>query len=395
MKPSRRLSQLPAYAAAEVVAIKRRLVAEGRDVIDLGAGDADFAPPDVAVRALADALRDPAMSRYGFQIGHVPFREAIVRYMKRRFGVDLDPIREVLPLLGSKEGLAHLPFAVLDPGDVAIVPEPGYPAYGGGVALAGAEAAVVGLRAERQYLVEPGDVPAAQLARARLMFLNYPNNPTTAIAPRPYLERVLAACRQRDILLAYDNPYCDLTFDGYQAPSILEFAGARDTAVEFHSLSKSFCMTGWRIGWVCGNADVIAALAKAKTYIDTGPFLALQAAGAAVLDAAASITPPLVRAFRERRDATVDALRAAGLPVEPPPATMYLWVPLPAGVASGPFARQVLEEQGVVILHGSSFGAAGEGFFRLALTLPPERIRAAVDRLGRVLERVGGAHAPR
>ena len=395
MKRSQRLNRLPAYAAAEVVAIKRTLVAQGVDVIDLGAGDADFPPPDVAVRALAEALKNPINSRYGFQIGHVPYREAIARYMKRRFGVDLDPIAEVLPVIGSKEGLAHLPFALLDPGDVAIVPEPGYPAYAGGVALSGAQMEVAPLRPENKYLVELDEIPEATLSRARLLFLNYPNNPTGALAPREYLERVLGVCGRREIVLAYDNPYCDLTFDGYRAPSILEFPAARKIAVEFHSLSKSFCMTGWRIGWVCGNADVIAALSKVKTYVDTGPFLALQAAGAAVLDAAESITPPFVAQFCQRRDAAVEALRGIGLPVESPGGAMYLWVPLPAGVASAPFARSVLEQEGVVVLAGSSFGPSGEGFFRLALTCSPDRLRQAVQRLARVLDKVGVANAPR
>ena len=395
MNRSRRLEQLPAYAAAEVVTRKRALVAQAVDVIDLGAGDADFAPPEVAVQTLRAALADPKMSRYGFQVGHVPFREAIARYMKRRFGVELDPMTEVLPLLGSKEGLAHLPFALLDPGDVAIVPEPGYPAYAGGVVLSGADMEVYPLTSERRFLVELAEVPADRLRRARLLLLNYPNNPTTAVAPRDYLERTVTLCRERDIVLAYDNPYCELTFDGYRAPSILELAGARDVAVEFHSLSKSFSMTGWRVGWVCGNARVIEALAKVKTYVDTGPFLALQAAGAAVLDAAETIIPPAVEQFRRRRDAAVHALRSVGLPLESPSATMYLWVPLPLGVASGPFARRVLEQEGVVVLHGSSFGRSGEGFFRVALTVGEQRLREAVQRMGRVLEQVGASGAAR
>ncbi|MBI4502527.1 MAG: aminotransferase class I/II-fold pyridoxal phosphate-dependent enzyme [Gemmatimonadetes bacterium] len=395
MKTAKRLADLPTYAAAEVVALKRKLVAAGVDVIDLGAGDADFAPPDIAVQAVAEALKDPRMSRYGFQVGHVPFREAIARYMRRRFGVVVDPMTEVLPLIGSKDGLAHLPFAVLDPGDIAVVPEPGYPAYAGGVALAGGEAEVCPLTAAQDFLVNLEDLPGARRARTRLAFLNYPNNPTTAVAPAEYLARTVEFCRRHEIVLAYDNPYCELTFDGYRAPSIFEFPGARDVALEFHSLSKSFSMTGWRVGWVCGNAALIAALAKVKTYTDTGPFLALQAAGVAVLDRAEELVRSICARFLERRDAAVSALREIGVPADSPRATMYLWVPLPEHLSSAEFARALLEREGVVVLHGSSFGRSGEGFFRVALTVGPERLREAAGRMAKILEHFGAASAAR
>ncbi len=377
------------------MALKRKLVAQGVDVIDLGAGDADFPPPAVAVETLAQALRDPRMSRYGFQQGYQPFREAIVNYMKRRFGVTLDPNTEILPLIGSKEGLAHLPFAVMDPGDVAVVPEPGYPAYAGGVTLAGGEAEIYPLKPEKQFLVELDEIPAARRARTRLVFLNYPNNPTGASAPREYLERVVTFCRNHDAVLAYDNPYCELTFDGYRAPSILELPGAKDVALEFHSMSKSFSMTGWRLGWVCGNAQLIAALGKVKTYTDTGPFLALQAACTPVLDQAEALVKPICEQFRIRRDTAVSAIRDLGLAVESPKGAMYLWVSLPEGVESAAFARKVLEQQGVVVLHGSSFGRSGEGFFRIALTVGPDRLREAAGRLAPVLESMGARVAAR
>jgi LL-diaminopimelate aminotransferase len=225
------------------------------------------------------------------------------------------------------------------------------------------------------------------LARLRLVFLNYPNNPTTAVAPRDYLERTVAICRERGIVLAYDNPYCDVTFDGYVAPSIFEIPGAKDVAVEFHSLSKSFCMTGWRIAWVAGNAEMIGALQQVKNFTDTGPFLAIQKAAAATLDQAEKIIPGVVEIFRRRRDAAFTALAGIGLRVERPKATMYLWVPLPDGVASGPFAEQLLDEEYVAVLAGSSFGPGGEGFFRVALTVNEDRLREAITRIGRVLER--------
>jgi LL-diaminopimelate aminotransferase len=356
-------------------------------VIDLGAGDADLAPPEIAVRTLADAAREPRMSRYAFQVGLVEFREAAARYMERRFGVCLDPMTEILPLLGSKDGLAHLPFAVLDPGDGCLVPEPGYSPYVGGAVLSGAEPVIAPLRADHDFLVELGDLSRAQLERLRLAFLNYPNNPTTAVAPRDYLERTVARCREHEIILAYDNPYCDITFDGYRAPSILEIPGARELTLEFHSLSKSYGMTGWRIGWAAGSAELIALLQKVKTYADTGAFLAIQKAAAAVLDSAETLVPGVVEIFRRRRDAAIEALGGIGLPVPPPKATMYLWVPLPDGVASGPFAEQLLEDEALAVLAGSSFGPAGEGFFRVALTVDEPRFREATARLARVLER--------
>src|SRR6266545_2856359 len=381
MSFSRRVSQLPTYPMAELPAIKRRLIEQGVDVIDVGAGDADFAPPDVAVKALTRAVQDPAMSRYAFQLGLPAFREAAAAYMQRRFGVTVDPFKELHPLLGSKEGIAHLATAVLNPGDAAIVPVPGYAVYHGGTVLADAEPYVYDLTPRTDFLLV--------LKRARLVYLNYPNNPTAAVAPREYLERTIAACRRHDIVLAYDNPYCEITFDGYVAPSIFEIPGAMDVAVEFHSLSKSFCMTGWRLGWAVGRPDRMAALARVKNYVDTGAFLAVQAAGAAVLPQAEALAQGYVARFKERRDAMLPVLRAQGFEPETPRATMYIWVPLPeGGVPSAAFQQRALEEAGVVVLPGSGFGAGGEGFFRIALTVGTARLVEAAERLGKVLAAV-------
>jgi LL-diaminopimelate aminotransferase len=373
---------------AELPAIKRRLIAQGVDVIDVGAGDADFAPPEIAVHALARALQDPAMSRYAFQLGLPAFRDAAAGYMQRRFGLTLDPYQELHPLLGSKEGIAHLAAALLDPGDVAIVPVPGYAVYHGGTVLADGEPYLYDLTPRTDFLLELDEIPAEALRRAKLVYLNYPNNPTAAVAPREYLERTIAACRRHDIVLAYDNPYCEITFDGYVAPSIFEIPGAMDVAVEFHSLSKSFCMTGWRLGWAVGRPERIAALARVKNYVDTGAFLAVQAAGAAVLQHAEPIAAGYAAQFRERRDATLPALRANGFDVDAPRATMYLWIPLPDGLASVAFQKRALEDVGVVTLPGSAFGASADGFFRIALTVPTPRLLEASERLGRVLATV-------
>ena len=388
MPTSKRVAQLPTYPMAELPAIKRRLIQQGVDVIDVGAGDADFAPPRIAVETLARAAQDPAMSRYAFQLGLPAFREAAAGYMQRRFGLKLDPFTEIHPLLGSKEGIAHLAAAVLDPGDVAIVPVPGYAVYHGGTVLADAEPYLYDLTPRTDFLLELEEIPADVLKRAKLVYLNYPNNPTAAIATRDYLERTVAACKKHDILLAYDNPYCEITFDGYVAPSIFEIPGAMDVAVEFHSLSKSFCMTGWRLGWAAGRPDRISALARVKNYVDTGAFLPVQAAGAEVLKHAERLAAGYAAQFRERRDAILPALKANGFEVESPRATMYLWVPLPEGLSSAAFQKRALEDDGVVTLPGSAFGAGAEGFFRIALTVPSPRLIEATERLGKVLAAV-------
>ncbi|MGH7508770.1 MAG: aminotransferase class I/II-fold pyridoxal phosphate-dependent enzyme [Gemmatimonadales bacterium] len=383
---SRRVQGLPGYPLAEIPAIKRRLIEAGVDVIDLGAGDNDAPPPQRVVETMAAALRNPALSKYGFQQGLPEFRQAASRWIERRFNLRFDPASETLPLIGSKEGLSHLPLAVIDPGDVAIVPEPGYQAYLGGALLAGAEPYIAPLRAENGFLLQLDKVPDDVLRRAKIVFVNYPNNPTAAVASPDYLERTVAVCRAHGILLAYDNAYCDLTFDGYQAPSIFQTPGARDVALEFFSLSKSYSMTGWRLGFAVGRAELIGALTRVKSYVDTGPFLAVQKAGAEALDHGEELVAPIRAELQRRRDAGVMALRQAGFTVEPPKAAMYVWVPLPAGIPSADFAKQALEQTGVVVLPGSGFGPAGEGFFRIALTVGPERLQLAAGRLGRALE---------
>lgn len=385
MKPRDRLGRLPAYPLADLPARKRQLASHGVDILDLGAGDADYPPPEEVIEAMKLAVGETSLSKYGFQQGNPEFRRATTAWMQRRFGITFDPAHEILPLLGSKEGLAHLPFAVLDPGDLVVVPEPGYQAYLGGTVLAGATPVVYPLSRAAGYLVELATLGEDTLRRVRLVYLNYPNNPTAAIAPREYLERTVQLCRRHGIVLAYDNPYCDLTFDGYRAPSIFEIAGAREVAVEFFSLSKSFSMTGWRLGWAAGDPRFITALTRVKSYVDTGPWLAVQQAGAYALDHAERLIAPNVAELGRRRDAGVVALREAGFTCDTPQATMYLWVQLPSGLPSADFAVRALEEQGVVVLPGSAFGAGGEGAFRIALTVGAERLREGIRRLGQVL----------
>jgi len=383
-----RFSNFPAYPLADVPQIKRELTARCVDVIDLGAGDADLAPPPAAIRALTEAVSNPAMSRYPFQLGLPAFREAVSAWMTKRFGVNVDPYREVLPLIGSKEGIAHMALVYVGAGDATVFPDPGYLPYLGGTLLAGGEPYAVPLRPENDFLIPLADIPDDVARRTRILYLNYPNNPTAAIAPREYLADCVEWCRERGALLVYDNAYSEIAFDGYRPPSILEIDGAMDVAVEFHSFSKTYNMTGWRIGWACGNPDAIAGLSRVKSFVDTGQFLPVQAAAAAALASYDEWVPQNVAAFRDRRDALVAALNEAGIPAESPQATMYLWVPVPYGT-SEPFARRALMEQGLVIMPGAALGAGGEGFFRAALTQPPERLREAAQRLARLLEGTG------
>jgi LL-diaminopimelate aminotransferase len=363
------------------------------DVIDLGAGDADLAPPRAALERMQSAVMEPALSRYGFGMGYVPYREAVSAFMTKRFGIECNPMTEVTPLIGSKEGISHLAFAYMDSGAVGIIPEPGYNAYQGGTLLGYGEAYRYPLRPRTKFLVELEEIPEDILRRARILYLNYPNNPTAAVAPIEYLERVVKMCHERDILLVYDNAYSELAFDGYVPPSIFEVDGARDVAIEFHSMSKTFNMTGWRCGWAVARPEISAALAKVKSFVDTGQFLAVQAAAVAALESADTFVPQNVAIFKERRDAAVAAFRAAGFECEVPLATMYLWLRLPDGVASADFAERLLDDEGVVVMAGSSFGQGGEGFFRISFITSPARIAEAAQRAGRVLASLGAGVA--
>ena len=385
IRTGERFGRLPGYPLAGMSDVRRRVEASGVDVIDLGSGDPEIPPPPAAVEALERTAGDLAHSRYGYQSGLPAFREAVSAWMDRRFGVKADPDSEILPLIGSKEGLAHLPFAYLGSGDAAIVPDPGYRAYLGGVTLAGADAYLAPLRPEHDFLVPLDEVPEDVASRTRLLFLNYPNNPTTAVAPDPYYDRAIGFCAERGALLAHDHAYSEIAFDGYRPRSILEFEGAKDVAIEFHSLSKSYNMTGWRLGWAVGAAELIAPLRTVKTFMDTGQYLGIQAAGVAALESSDEWLPGNVATFQRRRDAAVAALTEHGFAVSPPRATIYLWVPIPGDEPSERFAMRALAEQGVIVLPGAALGEGGEGFFRLALTVDEERLAEAAERLGRLV----------
>ena len=384
IRTATRLQTFPGYPLADVPEIKRGLLARGVDVIDLGAGDADLSPPPAALEALHAAAAIPRLGRYGFQLGLPEYREAVSAWMERRFGVRLDPYREILPLIGSKEGIAHIAFGYVGAGDATIAPDPGYQPYVGGTLLAGGEPVLVPLRAGHGFLIPLDDIPGDVVRRTRILYLNYPNNPTAAIAPLEYLREAVEFCRRHGILLVYDNAYSEIAFDGYRPPSIFEIDGAMEVAVEFHSFSKTYNMTGWRIGWAAGDAAAIATLARIKTFVDTGQFRPVQAAAKAALESWDSWVPGNVAAFRDRRDTAAAALCAAGFDARAPLATMYLWIPVPGGDSEA-FARRALTKQGVVVMPGAALGRGGEGYFRIALTQSAERLQQAAQRLGALL----------
>ena len=392
---AKRFETLPEYVLARIPQKKHELLKKGVDVIDLGAGDADLMPPEAALRRITEAVYIPSMNRYGFGLGLVQYREAVAAWMEKRFKLRFDPLKEIVPLIGSKEGISHLALAYMEPGRVAIVPEPGYNSYIGGSLLAGGEVYKYALRPRTNFLVDLDEIPAETLKRAKVLYLNYPNNPTAAIAPLDYLQKVVKRCRELDILLVFDNAYSEMSFDGYVPPSIFEIDGARDVAIEFHSMSKTYNMTGWRCGWAVAKPEIAGALAKVKSFVDTGQFMGIQAAAVAALESWETFVPRNREVFRERRDAAVKAFCEAGFTCDAPKATMYLWIPLPEGVPSADFAERLMEEEGVIVLPGSGFGAGGEGFFRISFITSAARIAEAARRAGKVLERMQRGSADR
>lgn len=383
---ARRIAAIPPYLFAEIDRKKAEARARGVDVIDLGIGDPDRPTPGHVVERLQREAANPAWHRYPSYVGAPAFRRAVAGWYRRRFGVELDPDREVMALIGSKEGIAHIVWAYVDPGDVALVPDPGYPVYRTHVLLAGGTPWEMRLLPERGFLPDLGAVPDEVARRARIMWLNYPNNPTAAVADLAFFEEAVAFCRRHDILLCHDAAYTETAYGGYVAPSVLQVPGAKEVAVEFHSLSKPFNMTGWRIGMAVGNPDAVRALGVIKTNTDSGQFTAVQQAGIAALEETpASFFAEMNEVYRRRRDLVVGALRDLGVPVEPPRATFYVWAPVPPGHTSAGFAEALLEQAGVVVAPGNGYGPGGEGYFRISLTVPDDRLEEAVARLRRLV----------
>jgi LL-diaminopimelate aminotransferase len=379
MQPSSRLDRLPPYLFAELERKIREKRAAGVDVISLGIGDPDTPTPQPVIDALAQAASDPGTHQYPSNRGRPELRQAFARFYVRRFGVTLDPETEIIPALGAKECVFNLNLAFLDPDSVALAADPGYPVYTGGPLLAGAEAVLMPLLPERGFAPDLDAIGADVAARARLLYLNYPNNPTGAILPDGLFERAVEFGREHDVLIVHDASYTETTFDGYVAPSFLETPGAREVGVEVFSLSKGWNMTGWRTAAIVGNAEAVATYWKLKTNIDSGMFEAVQLAAAAALDAG----PPaeMSQIYQRRRDLVCDALAEIGVDVTPPKGTIYVWAPVPEGHTSASYCELVLEESGVVVSPGGSYGPNGEGFFRISLTVPDERLAEAVERL--------------
>jgi len=380
---ARRLERIGAYLFADLDRKQEALQAQGVDVINLGVGDPDLPTPEHIVAALAEAARDPRTHRYPPYAGTREFREAVAAWYRRRFQVDLDPEREVLALIGSKEGLAHLPWALVNPGEATLVPDPGYPVYRAATILADGEPVAVPLRAERGFLPDLGAIPAVTARRARLLFLNYPNNPTAGVATLALFQEVAAWAREHGVLVVHDNSYSEIAYDGYRPPSFLQADGAREVGIELHSLSKTYCMTGWRVGFAVGNADALGALGRLKTNVDSGVFVAVQRAGVAALTGPQAPVAERLAVYQRRRDRVVEALTALGWDPPRPRATFYVWLRAPGGASGAAFAADVLERTGVVLTPGRGYGEEGEGYVRLSLTTPDDRLEEALDRLRR------------
>ncbi|MFH1122396.1 MAG: LL-diaminopimelate aminotransferase [Pseudomonadota bacterium] len=375
-----RLNKLPPYLFKEIDRKKAEMRAKGVDIIDLGIGDPDLPTPAHIIEAMREAAADPPNHRYPSYSGMLDFRAAVAEWYKGRFGVDLDPEKEVLTLIGSKEGIAHLPLAFINPGDVALIPTPGYPVYHTATLFSGGKSYFMPLLKENGFLPVLESIPADTAERATVMFINYPNNPTAAVADLGFFERVVEFARKNKILVCHDAAYSEIAYDGYRPPSFLEVRGAKEVGIEFHSLSKTYNMTGWRIGFAVGNSEAVDGLGAIKSNVDSGVFQAVQIAGIKALRHDQSCVGDMIEVYTRRRDLMVEGLRAAGFELEAPKASFYLWIKVPEGYTSTQLAGRLLEK-GVVVTPGNGFGDPGEGYFRIALTQKRERLLEAIERI--------------
>jgi LL-diaminopimelate aminotransferase len=381
---AKRLDGLPPYLFAEIDKVKDEIRRQGVDLISLGIGDPDLPTPPHIVHALQAAAEKIANHQYPPYEGTQTFRSAVAQWYQRRFGVNLDPATEVLSLIGSKEGIGHLPLAYINPGDAVLVPDPGYPVYHAGTVFAGGEPVVMPLRASNGFLPDLKAVAPEHARRAKLMFLNYPNNPTAAVAPREFLEDVVEFAHRHHIIVCHDAAYSEVAFGGYRPLSFLEVDGAREVGIEMHSLSKTYNMTGWRVGFAVGDAQLLAGLATIKTNLDSGVFMAVQDAAVAALTGPDECVEEMRRIYQRRQEITLAGLKEIGLQAERPHATFYLWVPVPPQYTSSELTTRMIREAGVVPTPGIGFGAHGEGFIRLSLTVDDHRIQEAIERLKKV-----------
>ncbi|MDZ7697095.1 MAG: LL-diaminopimelate aminotransferase [Deltaproteobacteria bacterium] len=380
-KKAERLKQLPPYLFKEIDRKKAEIKARGVDIIDLGVGDPDLPTPDHIIEAGKRAMADPVHHRYPSYSGMNDFKAAAARWYRTRFNVDVDETSEVVSLIGSKEGIAHFPLAFMNPGDVALVPTPAYPVYHIGTLFAGGESVYMPLLSKNDFLPDLEAIPDDVADRARVMFLNYPNNPTSAVADLRFFDRVVEFAQRHQLIVCHDAAYTELAFNGFRPPSFLEAAGAKSVGLEFHSLSKTYNMTGWRIGFAVGNAEGIEALGAVKSNIDSGVFEAVQMAGIEALQSDQKCVSDLMEIYTERRDLLIRGLKDCGFDVDVPKATFYLWIRVPAGYTSAELTARLLEDVGLVVTPGNGFGDPGEGYFRIALTQKKERLAEAVERL--------------
>ena len=381
MKKSHRLDKIPPYLFVKIEEKKAQLLKDGVDVIDFGIGDPDLPTPKHIFDKMHEVLESPEAGQYPTSKGEFSFRQAVANWYKKRFNVTLDPATEVCALIGSKEGLAHLPLAFIDPGDIALIPDPSYPVYKICTTLAGGEPYLLPLTATNNFLADLANIPKDIIKKAKLLYVNYPNNPTGAVADKDYLTKCVKFCQENNILLVSDLAYSEMGYDGYFPHSILEIPGAKDVTIEFHSLSKTYNMTGWRIGMAVGNSEAISALATIKSNIDSGAFKAIQMAGAAALTGPQDCVADNNKIFAERRNVLYDGLTSLGFKFLKPQATFYMWVPVPKAETSASFTEKLLEKCGILVVPGSGYGSSGEGYVRFAITLPKERIAEAIGRL--------------
>ncbi|MCZ7397245.1 MAG: LL-diaminopimelate aminotransferase [Candidatus Methanoperedens sp.] len=374
-----RINSLPPYLFAAVDKAKQEAIRKGVDVINLSIGDPDMPTPAHIIEAMKKSLENPARHRYPSYEGMLSFRTAAARWYKKTMNVDLNPEDEVLTLIGSKEGIAHIPLAFLNPGDISLVPDPAYPVYNIGSILADGKPYKMPLLAQNDFLPDLDAIPSNIAEKAKLMFLNYPNNPTSAIASLKFFEEVVDFANENDILVIHDNAYSEMTYDGYKAPSFLNVSGAKNVGIEMHSLSKTYNMTGWRLGFAVGNREIIAGLGKVKTNVDSGAFESVQEAGISALNGSQDCVREMNRVYKQRRDALLSGLKELGFDVKPLKATFYVWVPVKG--SSLDFTKMLLEKTGIVATPGVGFGEYGEGYIRFALTQPVERIKEGIERM--------------
>jgi len=384
IEKAKRIEQIPPYLFAEIDKKKEEMRQKGMDLIDLGIGDPDLPTPKPIIERLKKAAEDPRNHRYPSYEGMIEFRTAVAKWYERRFRVKLNPKTEVLSLIGSKEGIAHIPLAFVNPGDYVLVPSPGYPVFRVSTLFAGGTPYFLPLRKENGFLPNLSEIPKGVAEKAKLLFINYPNNPTSAVAEKPFFEEVVAFAERYQIIVCHDAAYSEIAFDGYQPLSFFEVNGSKEVGIEFHSLSKTFNMTGWRIGFVVGHSEIVAGLGRVKTNIDSGLFQAIQEAGTEALNHLDTPLPEIIKTYERRRDVMVEGLQGIGLEVEKPKATFYLWIQVPRGYTSAQFATLLLEQAGIVATPGNGFGEAGEGYIRMALTVDETRLKEAITRLKRI-----------